>query len=472
MPEPESLTRKVALTDRSLLAMKPAPAGKRLTIWDARMPGLAVRITDKGKRSFYAVRRRAGVDTPSWVSLGAYPVVTLAEARAKAREALGALMEGKDPAVVAEEKRREEARRRADLFEVVADEFVARLESGNVRKVRGGGGVRRDATEIAAIIRREFLRQIRADGGWKDGEGALWRGRPIAEIARRDVREAIEAIVARGGSGSADGRRRGGGPYAARHAFAAVRRLFGWAVSRDLIEKSPCEGLEAVELHGAPAARDRVLTDNELCLVWRVADTAGYPFGALVKMLLLTGQRRDEIANATWSEIDGTLLTLTIPAERMKGNFVQTVPLVPAAIAILETLPRFAGGKYLFSTTTGKRPISGFSKMKARLDAAVLKFAREGAPEPAQVTIAPWTLHDLRRTVRTGLSSVGVLPIIAELTIGHKQTGISAIYDRHRYDVEKRAALTAWETKLMSIVGEPKPRPAAPDDVVPLKVRA
>jgi integrase len=235
--------------------------------------------------------------------------------------------------------------------------------------------------------------------------------------------------------------------------------LFAHAVRQDLIEKSPCEGLEAVELHGAPAARDRVLIDDELRLVWRAAEAAGYPFGPLVKLLLLTGQRRDEIADVRWSEIDGALLT--IPAERMKGGFVQTVPLVLAAVEILDRLPRFAGGNYAFSTMGGKRPISGFSKMKARLDTAVAKLAAGGP-------IAPWTLHDLRRTVRTGLSSVGVLPVIAELTIGHKQTGISAIYDRHRYDDEKRTALDAWQNKLLAIVGQ---TPAPAGNVVDLPKR-
>lgn len=452
-------------------ALKPAPAGKRLTIWDAKQPGLVVRVSDKGKRSYFAVRRRAGAAAPSWIRLGSYPEnladgLSLAAARTKAREALGALMEGKEPAVIAEDKRREAARRQTDTFDAIAADFAERLETGKVRKVRGarGGGVRRDAKELAAIIRREFLGQLRKDGGWINGKGP-WHGRQITEITRRDVREAIEAIVARGDE--ANGRRRSGGPYAARHAFAAVRRLFAWAVSRDLIEKSPCEGLEAAELHGAPAQRDRVLTDDELRLVWRTAEMVGYPFGALIKMLLLTGQRRDEIADARWAEVIGWTsddrapdqreqnVLLTVPAERMKGNFVQTVPLIPAAAAILDALPQFAGGDYLYSTTNGKRPVSGFSKMKTRLDAAVLKLARQGAAEPEQITVPSWTLHDLRRTVRIGLSSAGVLPVIAELTIGHKQTGISAIYDRHRYDSEKREALEAWGRKLLSIVSPP-----------------
>jgi integrase len=387
--------------------------------------------------------------------------MTLAEAREAAREVLGALLEGKDPVEVTEARRREEARRRADTFDVVAQNFVDRLEAGKVQKVRGTGALR-DASWLAGIIRREFLGQMLKGGAWVIGEGGLWRGRAITDITRRDVREAIEAVVLQRGR------------YAGRHAFAAARRLFGEAVDRDLVEKSPCEGLSAVKLHGAPTQRDRILSDDELRLVWRAAGNAGYPFGTLVQLLLLTGQRRDEIADAGWSEVtgwtngeDGKAVfgeepLLTIPAARMKGNFVQTVPLVPAAVEILETVPRFAGGDYILTMTAGRRPIAAFSKAKTRLDAAVLKLARENVPEPDKVSIAPWTLHDLRRTVRTGLSSVGVLPVIAELAIGHKQVGISAIYDRHRYDAEKRDALTRWEAKLLAIVRESEPEPTAP----------
>jgi hypothetical protein len=152
--------RKVALTDRSLQALRPAPGGARAIVWDALLPGLAVRVSGKGKRSFYAVKRRAGAAQPSWVLLGHYPVTTLAEARAKAREALGALMEGHDPATLAETKRRarEEAerQRRASTFAVVAEDFIARFEGGRVPKARGEGPLR-DPRGLTAVISREFI---------------------------------------------------------------------------------------------------------------------------------------------------------------------------------------------------------------------------------------------------------------------------------------------------------------------------
>jgi integrase len=424
--------RKIALTDRSLKALKAAPRGTRATVWDAMMPGLAVRITDKGKRSFYAVKRRAGASTPTWVLLGSYPVTTLAEARAKAREALTALAAGDDPATLAEAKRKakEEAERahKASTFAAVAEEFIKR-HAAKLRSARMTEGV----------IRRELI--------------PVWGERPVGEITRRDVIALGEAILDRGGERSKPGsRRKAGGPYAARHALAAARGLFTWAISRDLIERSPFDRLKTAAIHGAPEARDRVLSDDELRAVWRAAEATFYPYGPLVRLLLLTGQRRDEIAGARWSEIDLDAGLLTIPAERMKGKVAHTVPLTPAAVAILESLPRLAKGDYLFS---GDRPFSGFSKAKKRLDQAI------GG-------IAPFTLHDLRRTVRTRLAELGVLPVIAELTIGHRQQGIAAVYDRHRYDREKREALERWERLLLAIV-DPKP---APPNVVALPARA
>src|SRR6516162_5429997 len=241
--------RKIALTDRSLQSLK--PTGERSVIWDALLPGHAVRLSARGKRSFYAVKRRLGQPQPTWVLLGAYPELSLADSRAKAREMLGA----------------------------VAEEFIRRHALA-----------KRSGRMIAGYIRRELV--------------PIWGDRQIAEIARRDVIALVEAILDRGGDKPAPGtRRKAGGPYAARHALSAARKLFNWAVGRDVIAASPCDRIKAAELHGAPAARDRVLTDYELRAVWDAASATAYPYGPLVKTLMLSGQRRDEIAAAQWGEI-------------------------------------------------------------------------------------------------------------------------------------------------------------------------
>jgi integrase len=175
-------------------------------------------------------------------------------------------------------------------------------------------------------------------------------------------------------------------------------------------------------------------------------------------LLLLTGQRRDEIAGAKWSEVDLDKGLLTIGAERMKAKAGHVVPLSTTAAEILSGLPRFVKGDYVFSGQAGARPFSGFSKAKARLDKAAGH-------------VAPYTLHDLRRTVRTRLAELGVTPFIGESVLAHTQKGVHAIYDLHRYTDEKRAALLAWERRLLAIVA-PEPEPVAPDNVVPMPARA
>jgi integrase len=195
-----------------------------------------------------------------------------------------------------------------------------------------------------------------------------------------------------------------------------------------------------------------VLGDDELRRVWRAAGTTDYPYGPLVRLLILTGQRRDEIAGARWSEIDLAAGVMTIGAERMKAKAAHAVPLTPRAVEILASLPRFAAGDFVLSGQTGGRPFSGFSKAKVRLD-------REIGDMPA------FTLHDLRRTVRTRLAELGVTPFIGELVIGHAQRGVHAVYDLHRYDAEKLDALQRWERKLLAIVGDREP---GDENVVPM----
>ncbi len=457
MPAP---AHKVALTDRSLKALKPAAPGKRLVIWDSLMPGLAVRITDRGRVSFVAVKRRAGQSQPTWHLLGRYPLMALSEARAAAREALSALAAGDTPKALAEDKRRmkAEAQREheANTFDAVAERFVKWY-----RETPGkGGGERRRWKEVADTIGREMT-PVWGQKVTSDGE--VIPSRPIASITRRDVTEAIDAIRARGGVRPAPGtHRKSGGPYAARHAFAAARLVFGWACEWEIIPTDPCAGLKAVKLHGPPEARSRVLDDDELRVVWDAAKATKYPYGPLIKLLLMTGARLREMAEASWSEVDLTAGTLTVSSARAKTKIAHVIPLPPAALAAVQNLPRFAGGGFLFSTTGGGRAISGFSKFRAQLDKTIASTGRE---------IAAWTVHDLRRTCRTALSSLGISPVVAELVIGHRQQGIAKVYDLHRFDAEKRAALEAWEKRLFAIVGEPEP--AAPgDNVVELATRA
>jgi integrase len=411
---------RVALTDRSMKALLKnlPPPGKRRTVWDGVQPNLAVRVTDKGRASFVVVRRRPGQTQPTWIVLGQYPTLGLGEARKKAREALGILAEGKDPRVVAREAER---KRDASTFAAVAELFI-----------REHLPKRRTAVSYEKLIRRELIPVL--------GE------RGIGEIRRRDIIALLKAIVARGAASPGRLRPESGGKYAARHAFAALSKIYNWSIARDIegLDANPVAGLKPAELLGEAEARSRVLNDEEIVAVWNGA-APPIPFGSFFRVLLLTGQRKNEIAGCSWSEItdlDGTNPTLTVPAARMKGiegkAAAHTVPLTPMVVEILRAMPRFTGGDFVFTTTGGRRPISGFSKAEKDLR------ARAG--------IAHWQVHDLRRTVRTRLSELGVIPFTAELVIAHRQSGVHAVYDLHKYDREKRLALARWEAKLLALV--------------------
>jgi integrase len=232
----------------------------------------------------------------------------------------------------------------------------------------------------------------------------------------------------------------------ARKLHAHISKLFSWAVARGkyCLETSPCADVKPAALIGTPKARDRVLSDNEIRALWEAADGLSYPAAPFVRLLLLTGQRLRECAEMRRNEVDLDKALWVIPASRMKGNAAHEVPLPPTAVEILKSLPRWTG-PFVFSTTGGERPISGFSKMKLRIDAAT------AGPIPA------WRFHDLRRTVRTGLGGLPVPNNVAELVIAHAQPGLHKVYDRHGYREEKRRALEIWAAKLRDIVesGEP-----------------
>jgi integrase len=191
-------------------------------------------------------------------------------------------------------------------------------------------------------------------------------------------------------------------------------------------------------------ARDRVLADDELRAVWNAAERIGYPYGPLIHVLILTGARRGEIAEGRWSEIDLPARLWRFPAERMKSKAAHVLPLTPDVTRILEGLPRFGGGEFIFSTTFGRVPISGFAKWKTRLDALAVEELRR--------PIAPFVVHDIRRTMRTGLSSLPIPDLVRELVIAHARPGLHKVYDQHAYLHEKREALELWQARVREIV--------------------
>lgn len=420
MPAP---ARKVDLTDRALKALKPAPGGSRVVIWDAVMPSLAVRVSAKGKKSFYTVKRRLGDTSPSWVLLGVYPVLSLADARKRAREALGALAEGQHPKRLAEAKRLADEKAAAEAareatatrFETVAADFE-RLYIDKPKQLR---------PHSQRTYRRYLRRLVEALGE-----------KPIGNIRRRDIIDLVEAVQQQSGAPTASG------------LFGVLRCLFGWALDRDVpgLEANPSAGIRITKLIGSPQSRDRLLSDVELAAIWRACPTVGQPFDTVFRLLMLTGARLNEIAAAKWEDLDLDRAELLIPASRSKNKEAQIIPLTSVALELLAAVPRFSG-PFIFTTTAGLRPAQHPSNAKAKIDAVL---------RAQGIEIAPWVVHDLRRAVRSGLGRLGIAPLVAELVIGHKaKAGIVSVYDRHSYAAEKRAALARWQAHLMGIIAPP-----------------
>ena len=285
-----------------------------------------------------------------------------------------------------------------------------------------------------------------------------WKGRQVQAIKRRDIVDLLDAVVDRGA------------PTAANRLHSTLRKFFNWCRERGVLDTSPLGNIKAP---AAENTRDRVLSDIEVRWLWQATDDIGWPFGPLVRLLLLSGQRREEVAGARWTEfdLDGREPTWIIPAERAKNGRLQALVLPPAARAILRQLPRIDGSADLVFTTTGTTTISGFSRAKARLDEAMLAIGRREAEErgddPDKVKIAPWVVHDLRRTFASGAAKLGVAPHVIEAVLNHKSgtiRGVSAVYNRHDHAKEKRAALARWARHIEAITGA-KPT----SNVVPFK---
>jgi integrase len=403
------MARKI-LTAKGVKALK--AKGKRYDTMDALVPGFGVRVTETGHRSYILVTRYPGSSNPARRTIGDYGAISLEQARDAARRWLELIAAGRDPRAEVLKLRREEQQRQADTFGAVAEEFIKR----HVTKLA-------KAREIERDIRRELIQR--------------WGRRPVTDITRRDVVELLEEVVDRGA------------PYQAHNLLGHVRKLFNWAIARDVygLQGSPCDRLKPAEVIGKKGIRTRVLTDDELRAVWRAAGDMGYPLGPLFRLLILTGQRKSEVAEMSWPEIDFDKALWTIPGERMKEDAAQLVPLSPDAMQILKALPRWTG-PFIFSTTAGKKPVNSFSKAKERIDRLS--------------GIAGWKIHDLRRTMRTHLSALPVQDIVRELVIGHTKPGLHKVYDQHAYLDEKRHALELWAARLKSIVEPPPP------NVVPL----
>jgi len=383
----------IKLTQAAVERLAPPKTG-RVEFFDAHLPGFGLRVSDSGRKSWVVLYR---VGTPP--RLRRFTIGTLAthpkvdEARDRAREILQEVARGVDPA----ETQKAAPERPADTVRTVAKQFIERYAKPK----------NRSWAETEKTLARHVV--------------ARWGDREATSISRRDVLELLDDLVDRGN------------PIAANRVLAAIRKMFGWAVERDILPASPVINVKAP---GKEVERERVLTDDELTRLWTAADKTGGVAGGFFKALILSGQRRDEVATMRWADLNMETKVWTLPREATKGDRSHEVPLAPLMIEVLTALPRT--GDYVFSSTRGERPISGYSKMKARI-ATLAGFD-------------DWRIHDLRRTAGTGMARCGIAVSTISRVLNHKEGGVTKIYNRYSYLDEKRHALETWARKVESMV--------------------
>jgi integrase len=370
-----------------------APVGRH---YDAKLPGFGLYVGKSGARAFF-VEYRPGHGrsvAKRRMSLGAFGLLTAEEGRRLAKQRLGEVATGGDPLA----KRQADKRSVEQRFEVVVEEWLARDQRKN-----------RTCSEVERLMRRDVI--------------PTFQGRPIDQIRKRDIVQLLDGIGDRGS------------PVMANRTLVSIRRLFRWATERDRVDADPTAGI------GKPNAertRDRVLTDDEIAAIWRASEAMAGPYGIGIRLLVLTGARREEIFGAGWDEYDPDGATVELPAARSKVKQQRSIMLTAGAVHLVESLPRV--GPYML-TTNGVSPFSGFSKAKVALD-------RESG-------IGDWRVHDIRRTVATGLQRLGVRLEVTETVLGHvagSRRGVIGIYQRHSFRDEARAALTAWEQHLQRLL--------------------
>ncbi len=391
-------TRK-QLTVKAVEAAR-AEKGRQMDLWDGIVPGFGLRVAQRRKTwvGLWRLNRKL-----TRFSLGHYPALDLQAARRKASDWKAMVEAGKDP------RRPKGGKPSVETFRDLAERYIEK----HLPMLKRGH-------ETESIIRRRLL--------------PVWGDWPIEEFDGTEAADIVDPLVA------------AGKPKAARMTMEAIKGTWNWGVKLRLVPASPFRGIPL------PAAartqeRDRVLTESEIRTIWLATETAGYPGGGLVRLLLLLGVRRGELANATWGEFDLEKREWAISGARTKNGKPHLVPLPDLGMEIIEGLPRFEPAGFVFTTTGGRKPINGFMQMRAHINN--LAEAENGA------ALDHWTLHDLRRTAATHMARMNVPPHVVEKLLNHttgQLGGVARIYNRYQYLDERRVALERWARRIESIV--------------------
>lgn len=419
------------LTQLVVDGIAPPKAG-RVELFDKNLPAFGLRVAASGHKSWTVMYRLPGDPKVRrhTIPFAKFPKVD--GARDEARRIMQKAERGEDPAKVEVQPQRMTVRR-------LVDQFIERYAKPKNRSWE----------QTKQLLDRHIV--------------SRWGDRQADSITGRHVRELLDEL------------NNNGHPIASNRTLAHGRKMYNWAVAEEILAANPFAGVPA---RGTETERERVLLDNELARVWQAADSKGGTAGAFVKMLLLTAQRRDEVAGMRWDAINfehpvieiqdddreaevGKTAVWTLTAEETKGKRSHEVPLSPQAVAVLKSLPRL--GEYVF-TTRGDRPISGYTKIKEGIEGKIAKLAAEAAaPGEKPATIGDWRFHDLRRTAATGMARLGVATSTISRVLNHKEGGVTKIYNRYGFLREKQIALERWGRRVETLTSP------APDNVVELR---
>ncbi|WP_336491649.1 tyrosine-type recombinase/integrase [Methylobacterium nigriterrae] len=385
------------LTKTVVASIELKPGQSERIVWDSELPGFGYRI--RGERKTWVIRPPRAGGKSSLFTIGAVDVIDVSIARKTARERLAKAALGEDP-------------------------LLARREQRTQSVTTLGSTLARYQKQQEQHARQSTLANLKThiNTHWKP-----LHERPLGDLRRVDVAARLHEIV------------RESGPQAAVRARRCLSSAYAWAIAEGIIETNPVVGTKA------PAheiRRDRVLSASELAAIWKTL--ADNDFGRIIKLLILTGQRRDEVAEMRWSELDLEECSWRLPPIRMKNKQQHEVPLSGLALEILRAIPARVGRELVFGTGSGG--FAGFSKCKAALD--------------RQVSLPPWRIHDLRRSTATGMADIGVLPHVIEAVLSHvsgHKAGVAGIYNRAVYRTEKREALDRWAAEVSRIVAVGSP---------------
>ena len=435
------------LTD-AVTKRKP-PASGTVEIWDTVVPGLHLRIHAGGRRTYSVMTRLAPSGRQIRRRLGTTDSLTLAEARDEARAVIKDAARGIDSAgkatrvEAARQAQRELERANANTFRSVAEAYLG--DTG-----RHGAGGRKSRHLIERSLENHAMPRF--------GD------RAIGDILRSEVKDVLRELVA------------AGQPIAANRLLGYLKRVFRWAVEADKIAASPVADLDRP---AAERSRDRVLTDGELAEIWRACGELSKAHGGAIRLMILTGARRTEAGGLLRSEISNDGLTWTLPAARSKNGRAHLVPLAELARDVIADVPEIKSDKdateHVF-TLDGKRAVNGWSKIKVRLDRKIAEARAKAAGVKLDMdkhAMSGWTLHDLRRTLVTGMiETLGIAPHVVEAVVNHvsgsARAGVAGTYNRSVLLPQRREALEAWARHIEALVAGK----AAPSNVTRLTEHA